>query len=126
MEAGDKSSLAIGMAGRVMEHLHSARNVEGSRLASECMALAESIGDASLTAGLAFAACVVKLQAGEWMDVLRWSQTIIDLAGVNPRMGNQLVGSPLAAALVFRGFARFGVGEDGWREDWDRAYHGGA
>ena len=56
------------------------------------------------------------------MDVLRWSQTIIDLAGVNPRMGNQLVGSPLAAALVFRGFARVSVGEDGWRGDWDRAF----
>ena len=120
-EAGDKSSLAVGMAGLVMEHLHRARIVEGSRLASECMELAESIGDASLTAGLAFAACAVKLQAGEWMDVLRWSQRIIDLAGDNARMGNRLLGSPLAAALVFRGFARFSIGEPGWREDWDRA-----
>ena len=54
--AGDKVSLAIGMTGLATELLYAGRAREGSRLASEQMALLESIGDPTLTMGLAFVA----------------------------------------------------------------------
>ena len=72
-QAGDKASLAIGMAGMVIENVHHGRIAEASRLASECMALVESIGDPTLIVELSFAACVAKIQAAEWHDALRWS-----------------------------------------------------
>ena len=53
--AGDKASLAIGMAGLVMDHAYQDRMREASQLASEAMALIESIGDPTLTVGLSFA-----------------------------------------------------------------------
>ena len=43
--AGDKVSLAIGMTGLATELLYAGRSREASRLASEQMALLESIGD---------------------------------------------------------------------------------
>ena len=54
--AGDKASLAIAMAGLVMDHAYQDRMREASQLASEAMALIESIGDPTLTVGLSFAA----------------------------------------------------------------------
>ena len=54
--AGDKASLAIAMAGLVMDHVFQDRVREASQLASEAMALIESIGDPTLTVGLSFAA----------------------------------------------------------------------
>jgi hypothetical protein len=120
-QAGDKASLAVGMAGMVIENVHHARIAEASRLASECMALVESIGDPTLIVELSFAACVAKIQAAEWEDALRWSQTVIELADRHPANANVLVGSPVAAALVFRGVARWRLGRGGWREDFDRA-----
>ena len=53
--AGDKASLAIAMAGLVIDHAFQARIREASQLASEAMALIESIGDPTLTVGLSFA-----------------------------------------------------------------------
>ncbi len=120
-QAGDKASLAVGMAGMVIEHMHQGRVAEASRLASECMALVESIGDPTLIVELSFAACVAKIQAAEWHDALRWSQTVIELADRHSANANFLVGSPVAAALVFRGVARWRLGRGGWREDLDRA-----
>ena len=49
--AGDKVSLAIGMTGLAIELMASGRAREASRLASEQMALLESIGDPTLTVG---------------------------------------------------------------------------
>ena len=49
--AGDKASLAIGMAGLVMEHVCQDRVREASRLASEPWPCVESIGDPTLTIG---------------------------------------------------------------------------
>ena len=54
--AGDKVSLAIAMTGLATELMNAARAREGSRLASEQMALLESIGDPNLTIGLSFLA----------------------------------------------------------------------
>jgi class 3 adenylate cyclase len=117
--AGDKVSLAIGMTGLATELLYAGRNArEGSRLASEQMALLESIGDPTLTIGLAFVAFANWFDAGEFGEILRWSQTVIDLADGDPAKGAGFgVGSPLAAAVAFRGVARWWLGRPGWRQD---------
>ena len=116
--AGDKVSLAIGMTGLATELLYAGRSREGSRLASEQMALLESIGDPTLTMGLAFVAFANWFDAGEFGEILRWSQTVIDLAAGDPAKGAGFgVGSPLAAALAFRGVARWWLGRPGWRQD---------
>src|SRR5262249_27521939 len=55
---------------------------------------------------------------GEVGEVLRWSQTIVDLAAGDPAKGAGFgVGSPLAIALAWRGTARWWLGRPGWRQD---------
>jgi class 3 adenylate cyclase len=119
--AGDNASLALGMTGMVMDHMMHARLREAAGLASEQMALLESIGDAALTVGAGFMAILMKYRTGAIADVLRWSQSVIDWADGDPTKGNLIVGSPLAMALVWRGVARFWLGLNGWREDLDDA-----
>ena len=119
--AGDKRSLAIGMAGLVMEQYLNARCREASRLASEHAALLESIGDSNLTVGLSFAALAAKLQTSELTEVMRLAQWVIDLADGDPSKGNLILGSPLALALAMRGNARWARGILGWRDDYDQA-----
>ena len=111
--AGDKASLGIATAGLVVGLAHQDRVAEAARLASETWALAEAVGDADLIVGLSFPAIYVKIEAGEWYEVLRWSQTVIDLAGGDQSRGNFLVGSPLG----LRGMARYCMGRSGWRDD---------
>jgi class 3 adenylate cyclase len=120
-QAGDRASLAIGMAGLVMEHFNQGRIRETSQLASECMSLVESLDDPTLTMGLSVAACVAKIQAAELADALRWSQHVIDLASGDPTKANFIVGSPLAISLTVRAAARWAMGLGGWREDFDGA-----
>jgi class 3 adenylate cyclase len=123
--AGDKASLALGMTGMVINHMMHGRlreaSREASRLASEQMALLESIGDPALTVGAGSMAILIKYRTGQIADVLRWSQSVIDWAEGDPTKGNLVVGSPLAMALVWRGVARFWLGRDGWRRDLDDA-----
>jgi len=114
---GDKASLAIAMAGQVMDHLHQARLREASQLASEAMALIESIGDPTLTVGLSLASIYARAECAEWPDALRWSQMVIDLADGDPSKGNFIIGSPLALAFTTRGTARYCLGHPGWRDD---------
>ena len=90
---------------------------EASQLASEAMALAESVGDPTLTVGLSFPAIYAKSESAEWSDVLRWSQRVIDLADGDPSKGNFLFGSPLALAFTTRAVARYCLGRPGWRDD---------
>jgi class 3 adenylate cyclase len=116
--AGDKVSLAIAMTGPVAELLYTGRSREGSRLASEQMALLESIGDPTLTVGLALVAFANWSDSGEFDELLRWSQTVIDLAAGDPAKGAGFGwGSPLAIALTWRGVARYWLGRPGWRQD---------
>ena len=116
--AGDKVSLAIAMTGPATELVYTGRSREGSRLVSEQMALLESIGDPTLTMALAVIAFVNWVDAGEFGEILRWSQTVIDLAGGDPAKGAGFgVGSPLTVALVCRGVARWWLGRPGWRQD---------
>jgi class 3 adenylate cyclase len=115
--AGDKVSLAIGMAALLMDHAYQDRVREASQLASEAMALIESIGDPTLTVGLSFAPIYAKMEDAEFSDVLRWSETVIDLADGDPSKGNLFFGSPLALAFTSRALARYCLGRPGWRDD---------
>ena len=115
--AGDKASLAIAMAGLVMDHLHKARLRGASQLASEAMALIESLGDPTLTVGLSLAAIYARGECAEWSDALRWSEMVIDLADGDPSKGNFIIGSPLALALTHRAISRYSLGRPGWRDD---------
>ena len=119
--AGDKASLAIGMAGLVIDRADQARIGEASQLASEAWALIESVGDPTLTVGLSVPLLYGKLESAQWSDVLRWSQRVIDLADGDPSKGNFIVGSPLAVAFASRAVARWCLGRPGWRDDVHRA-----
>ena len=115
--AGDRASLTIAMAGLVVDHLYQDRMREASQLASEAMALNESLGDPTLTVGLSFAAIHAKMESGERCVALGWSQRVIDLADGDPSKGDFIFGSPLALALAQRGMARWSLGRPGWRDD---------
>jgi class 3 adenylate cyclase len=115
--AGDKASVAIAMAGLVIDHAYQDRLREASQLASEAMALIESLGDPTLTVGLSIAAIYAKGECAEWSDALRWSQRVIDLAEGDPSKGNLFFGSPLAVALTMRAIARCCLGRPGWQDD---------
>jgi hypothetical protein len=119
--AGDKASLAIGIAGRVMDHAYQGRVREASRLASEAMTLIESLGDPTLTVGLSYPAIYAKIECGEWPHVLRWSQRMIDQAGGDPFKGNFIFGSPLALAFTSAAMARYCLGRPEWRDDLNHA-----
>ena len=119
--SGDKRSLAMGMSGYVMALTVHSHHRESSRLASECMALFESIGDPALTVGLAFPLVLAKYEAGEITEALRMAQRAIDLADDDPTMGNLIFGSPLALLMAIRGTLRYGLGQPGWNDDMDRA-----
>jgi hypothetical protein len=115
--AGDKASLAIAMAGLVVDHTFQDRVREASRLASEAITLVESIGDPTMTVGLSFTPIRAKMASGEWSEMLRLSQRVIDLSDGDPSKGNFLFGSPLALAFVQRAIARYTLGRPGWRDD---------
>ncbi|HKH50631.1 MAG TPA: AAA family ATPase, partial [Mycobacterium sp.] len=116
--AGDKVSLAIGMSGPATELIYAGRVREGSLLVSEQTALLESIDDPTPTMGLAAIAFVNWLGVGEFGEILRLSQTVVDLAAGDPAKGASYgVGSPLAIALAWRGHARWCLGRPGWRQD---------
>jgi class 3 adenylate cyclase len=115
--AGDKASLAIAMAGLAVDHAYQDRVREASQLASEAVALAESVGDPTLTVGLFLPVVYAKLEAAEWCELLRWSQRVIDLADGDPSKGNFLFGSPLALAFTTRAQGRYFLGRPGWRDD---------
>jgi hypothetical protein len=118
---GDEASLAVGMYGLASEHMFHGRVREAARVASEQMALLESIGDPTMTIGVAFLTIGVKLETGEMHDILRLAQTVIDWADGDPMKGNLILGSPLAVALLWRGVARCQLGRHDGRQDIDEA-----
>jgi adenylate cyclase len=119
--AADQTSLALAIMGPLAVHAQRGEVREAQRMASELMALLDSIDDPSLTAQAGFGAMGIKMQAGEMREASRWAQATIDWAGCDPTKGNLVVGSPLAAALAMRGLARMWFGRPGWREDFDDA-----
>ncbi len=120
-QTGDKTSLVLGMVGLAMDHIVHARVQEASRLASEYMALAESIGDWALTVRVTPGALYTKFETGELAEGLRWAQRTIDLVEGDTTGAAVNMGSQLAAALVSRGVGRLALGLAGWREDLERA-----
>jgi class 3 adenylate cyclase len=119
--AGDKLSLVIGMAGLLAALTFNDGIVEAARLATECTSLIESIGDPTLTVGLLAGPIQAKYQAGEVLEALRLADRVISLADGDATLGNSVVGSPLAMALMFRGCAKMTLGRNGFREDLDLA-----
>ena len=120
--AGDSASLAIGMTGPASELLYAGHLCEASQIASEQMALLASIGDPALTIGLSFLSLAHWCFVGEFGEILRLSQSVIDLAAGDPAKGAGFgIGSPLAAAVAFHGVARWWLGRPGWRQDLDDA-----
>jgi hypothetical protein len=121
--ADDKRSLAIAMTGLVqMINLHGEFS-EASRLASEHVALLESIGDPELMVGMLAIPIVAKWDAGEMVEALRLAQRAVELSNGDPTMGNLIVGSPLAFMLALRASTRCCLGISGWRDDFDKAIH---
>jgi hypothetical protein len=108
--AGDKASLAMGMAGQVMDHWVHARVREASALADELMVLLEAVADPTMTVGLSWMPTLVKIETGEYTAVVRWSQRVIELADGDPTKGNLIMGSPLAFAHGTRAVGRGGMG----------------
>jgi hypothetical protein len=121
--AGDKASLAMGMAGQVMNLWLHARVREASALASELMALIEAIADPDMLVGLSLSAIQVEMEVGGWPDVLRWSQIAIELADGDAAKGNFFLGSPLALAHIARALsgAILGHPPSQWLADLDVA-----
>jgi hypothetical protein len=71
-----------------------------------------------LTMGSAVVAFLNWVHVGEFGELLRWSQTVVDLAEGDPAKGAGFgFGSPLAVALAWRGVARWWLGRPGWRQD---------
>jgi len=120
-QAGDKASLAMGMAGMTVEYVLHGRVRDASRLASEYMALVESIAEPALTIALSFAGIVAKHETGETTEALRWTQAVIDLTAQDFDRGMVFFESPRATALAWRGTARFRNGLPGWHEDFEQA-----
>ena len=98
-----------------------ARVRESVDIAPRYLAQVESLNDRTLTVGLLFPAIQAHYLAGN-MDTLRHlAQRVIDLADGDATMGNLLTGSPLAFATTMRAIARMGLGEQGWKADFDSA-----
>jgi adenylate cyclase len=119
--AGDKVSLAMGMAGWLPALVVHARFREASALASELADLLEAIGDPGLIVGLLYGATSAKLQRGEIAEAVRLAQRVIDLADGDVTMGNFILASPLAAATMLRGVARSTLAGRGWTTDVEQA-----
>jgi hypothetical protein len=116
--AGDNFSLAIGMTALATDLCYAGRAREASQLSFEQMTLLGSIGDPTPIMGVAFITFVNWICVGEFGEILRWSQAIIDLADGDPAKGADFgMGSPLAIALAWRGTARWSLGRPGWRQD---------
>ena len=113
--AGDKASLAIGMAGLVMEHVVSgpdARGVAaGIRSTWPCI---ESIGDPTLTVGLSFAAIYAKIaEAARWPTCCGWSQTRHRPGRRRPRQRQLHFRVAVGVRVGAAGSARYCLGRPG-------------
>ncbi len=111
--AGDKKSLAVGMAGHLNTLTFNSRHRETVQTASEFAALVESIGEPEMAVGLLYGAAQANWEAGEAVEGQRLAQRIIDLADGDPVMGNFVIGSPLAWAITLRGASAMFLGPRG-------------
>jgi adenylate cyclase len=119
--AGDRQSLAIGMAGLITWLDMKAHRREASQLADELVELVREIGDPTLTVALSFSAMIAKHETAEMADVLRFAQLVIDLAEGDPAKGSLIFESPLTNVTTVRGLARWCLGMAGWKDDFDQS-----
>ena len=115
--AGDKRSLAVGMAGHISTLAFNSHHREAADMASDFVALVESIGDDAITVGLMYGAAQAKWEAGEALESLRLAERTIETARGDPKMGDLVIGSPLAWATTLRGAGKMFLGRTGWRHD---------
>jgi adenylate cyclase len=115
--AGDKKSLAVGMAGHLTTLTFNSHHREAAAMAMEFATLVDSIGDSEMTVGLLHAAAQAKWEVGEATECLQLAQRIIDVAHGDPTMGDFVFGSPLAWAITLKGAAGMFLGRPGWRQD---------
>jgi adenylate cyclase len=119
--AGDKRSLAIGLAGMALAAQLDARSDDASQLATELVGLLESLDDSALTVGLSVAYLNIGLGAARIRETLQLAQRVIDLSEGKPGEAPLISVSPFANAVAIRGVARWCLGQPGWREDFVRA-----
>ena len=120
--AGDKASLAIAMAGMVMDHAYQGRIRQASLLASEAMALIESLGDPTLTVALSLPAIYARDR--ELANQFRGSRSgpdVVDLANSECIQSNSHLRSPLSAAFTTRAIAGSSSGS-GWSNNYSMAW----
>jgi adenylate cyclase len=120
--AGDKVSLAIGMAGWITALTFNDRITESALLADEFVALMESTGDPAVVVGLLPAAIQATSHAGEASHTHRLTARLIDLADGDATMGNLIIGSPLTLGLMFSGVSKVFQGLPGSAADFDAAF----
>jgi adenylate cyclase len=119
--AGDNVSLVVGMAGLPITLTLLDRHNEASQSADEVVALIDSITDPALTVGLLYGPMAAKYHSGHLDDALVLAQRAIDIADGDVRRGELIIGAPMAQSTMIRGLARLGLGQAGWREDFERA-----
>ena len=120
--AGDTLSLAIGMTGPATEHCYAGRAESAAEVSSQQMELLEATGNLTPAMALVPIAFVNWIGVGAFDKIIRWSQSVIDLADGDPGKGAGFgVASPLAIASAWRGTARWWLGRAGWRQDLDDA-----
>ena len=119
--AGDKVSLATGMAGQINALADNERYREASQLAVELEPLLESIGDPTLTVGLLWTVLSAKFSLGEINEGLRLAQRLVDLAGDDPHMGDLIIETPLVLTLMARAAGHATLGQAGWKREIERS-----
>ncbi|MFG1934506.1 adenylate/guanylate cyclase domain-containing protein [Mycobacterium sp. NPDC048908] len=121
IEASDKPSLAIAIAGQLLVLATHARHRESSRLAVEFAQLLESIDDPTIIIRALPQVMVAKYEAGAMAEALQLSQRVIDLVDSDPSEGSLVYRTALARATMMRGLTRCCLGRPGWKDDLDQA-----
>ncbi|WP_283160244.1 adenylate/guanylate cyclase domain-containing protein [Mycobacterium colombiense] len=122
--SGNRPLLAAGLSGATLSLTMANRHNESARLASEQIALFDSVDDPMSMFVVMSAPMFAKLHAGEAGESLRVAQTVTDLLADDAVKGNIArwgLGSPLAVALLYRALARACLGDRAWRADLRRA-----
>ncbi len=118
---GDHVSLAAGLSGAMLSLSMANRHRESARLATEQIALFDSVDPMSVFAVMS-AAMFAKLHAGEVAEALRVAHKVTELLADDGSRGNVSgLGSPLAVGLLYRAHARAALGDRSWRTDFKRA-----
>jgi adenylate cyclase len=119
IEASDKPSLTIAMAGQLLVLATHARYRESSRLAVEFAQLLESIDDPTIIIRALPQVMVAKYEAGAMAEALQLSQRVIDLVDSDPSEGSLDYRTALARATMMRGLTLCCLGRPGWKTDLD-------